>query len=345
MNPVRLTRCLMLLTAAALPAGVGAQAPPRIDKPGEYPPGQYTGPCSVTAMNAHPLGQGGRPTEGQPGKIIQVETRFVETRFGKQFGYGDHVAPPQCRPLDLAPGTWDMEVVTTTFTWVWRLEFGTWYEREQKVHWDTTRMKIVISEPPRVQPCATVTFVRGPVVVIAQGRERPVEKGDAVPGGEEIVVKGSPVGGELGPVAQVELADGSILRLGPGTRLRCDEANYEPEHKSLSFRARLIAGQIWAEVQNAFCKVADCVYVYDDWGGALSIRGTSFTVEVRKPWMQVRVYASETSVGFVRNTCGPVKKEVVVRAGYESVVDGCNPPTEPRKFTPPANPWWEMIER
>jgi hypothetical protein len=67
------------------------------------------------------------------------------------------------------------------------------------------------------------------------------------------------------------------------------------------------------------------------------VRGTIYTVESTSNSTRVRVY--DHTVAFT-NTHGKVKRTVMVHAGYESTITGSSPPTQPRRFTPPAHPFW-----
>lgn len=128
----------------------------------------------------------------------------------------------------------------------------------------------LVADAARAQ--ATVTALDGSAFRVAGSAETALKVGDAVAPGEAI---------RVGPDGRVEaeLPDGSVLRLGPDSQLRLDQAGFQTDTQSLTFRARMLAGRAWAEVVKL---VAGGKFEVETDNGVAGVRGTEFVVEVNR---------------------------------------------------------------
>jgi hypothetical protein len=311
---------IALAVAAALAAAcpVPAKGAREIKRPGSYPPGEYVGPCRFVN---YPCLQ----VEGAVCRSEMVRTSFVD-------GGVQEVAPPDCKPALLRrPGEWQVFVYTTKYRGVSTKRFGTWDLRDRDAKMTEEKFKIVIADDanrstdPDRKRCGEVGWVEGGATLRGPGGGgRPADAGDTVYLGEEISVDDK---GAL----ELQLEDGTILRLSPGATMVCEEPG-------LGRRIKMRAGKLWGWLEKAAGAGLD-ISTNNGWAGA---RGTVLEVETRERFTRARVLESDRRDALeLRNTCGPVTKTVILAPGFESVIEGCQPPQAPRRFTVPKEPWWE----
>ncbi len=140
------------------------------------------------------------------------------------------------------------------------------------------------------QPAGTVTYVgnrawRHP----GGGDERLALKRRSTVFAEDVVVA------EGGPV-EIELPDGSAVRIAAGSRLALDESSFpEDESQGRSFSVRLLMGRTWANVTGE-ARGEDKFEIRTQ-SAAAGVRGTSFRVDARADRSTlVRVYQGAVAV-------------------------------------------------
>lgn len=94
--------------------------------------------------------------------------------------------------------------------------------------------------------------------------------------------------------AELRFADGSVLRVGPGSELQLERARVDVTSRQLSAQTHLIAGSVWANVnphkdghRGFIVRTRDCV---------VGVRGTVFRVDVDADASVVKVSAGSVGV-------------------------------------------------
>jgi len=147
---------------------------------------------------------------------------------------------------------------------------------------------------------------------------------------------------------EVRLSDGSLLRLGPSSKLQLSEAHFSggPSRRRLS--ARLFFGKLWAKVISVI--QGEQKFQVETENAVAGVRGTVFRVDANEDRsVRVRVYDGEVAVGksAPQGAPGEGRHEVqgpqeVTRDQWEKLVgrqmqiliaaDGT--PGEPEEFSP-----------
>jgi hypothetical protein len=162
-----------------------------------------------------------------------------------------------------------------------------------------------------------------------------VEKGDLV---------------ETGPATRLELTlpDKSVVRLGPSSKLKLDEAAFSDT--SRDFKATLLLGKVWSKVSSVFGSERN--FEVRTERAVAGVRGTIFRVDASKSKaVLVKVYAGTVAVAGQSPipTAAPPKGERVQIAGPQQVsrqqweklvsammqvrVSAAGVPEEPKKFS------------
>ncbi len=155
---------------------------------------------------------------------------------------------------------------------------------------------------------------------------------------------------ETGPNSRLELAlpDKSVVRLGPSSKLRLDEAAFAED--SRSFKATLVLGKAWAKVSSLFGSEKN--FEVKTERAVAGVRGTIFRVDTdQSKAVLVRVYAGAVAVagnnpipmaqpnkGERKQIAGPQlvsqsQWEKVVGAMMQVKVSAKGEPSEPTKFS------------
>lgn len=134
-----------LLLALGRAASAAESTP--IDEPGAYPPGTYRFPCDV---------RGDDPmfpkAPGTKGEIVTVESSFVK-RPGDLPSIHSAGTPPECRPVELTPGTYHIAVQSRKVTWVWAKVMGTAKQADSKVTSSISYLTVTVGSPPPKGRC------------------------------------------------------------------------------------------------------------------------------------------------------------------------------------------------
>jgi hypothetical protein len=153
-----------------------------------------------------------------------------------------------------------------------------------------------------VAPVGTVTYVGHRAWRHPQGTERRVDlqRGTPVHVGDVLQSEGGPI--------EIELADGSALRIAAGSRLALTEALFDQEEKERKVSVRLMVGRAWASVTSGWRSDDDFEVRTET--AAAGVRGTSFRVDARQDRSTlVRVYQGAVAVvgtaGAVQGTPEP----------------------------------------
>jgi hypothetical protein len=199
-------------------------------------------------------------------------------------------------------------------------------------------------------PAGSVTFLSGEATRQADGRSEKLALGRLVHQGDLV---------ETGARTRLELTlpDRSVIRLGPGSKLRLTTAVFGRGAEDRSVSASLLVGQIWAKVEKAVG--GESRFEVQTRNAVAGVRGTTFRVDARQDRScVVKVYSGAVAVA-----AGPVPRpghaqerrqvpgpQPVSREQWERLVgkmmqlavsaDGS--PGEPEAFAlaaPDADPW------
>lgn len=174
-------------------------------------------------------------------------------------------------------------------------------------------------------PAGTVTFVAGAATRAAAGKAKaePLAVGSAVRAGDAL---------ETGRRTRLEvkLADGSVLRLGPLSRVVVQDASFGATVEDRRVSAKLLVGRIWANVASAVG--GDARFEVSTENAVAGVRGTTFRVDAANDRsVVVKVYSGTVAVaagalprpghaapaGARRQVAGP---EEVSREQWEKIV-------------------------
>ncbi len=131
------------------------------------------------------------------------------------------------------------------------------------------------------------------------------------------VAKGDLIETAAGARLELTLPDKSIVRLGPSSKLRLDEAAFSDEGRD--FKATLLLGKVWSKVTGVFG--AQRNFEVRTERAVAGVRGTIFQVDAQKTKaVLVKVYAGTVAVGGVTAASAPAPKgERVQVAGPQPV--------------------------
>jgi hypothetical protein len=158
---------------------------------------------------------------------------------------------------------------------------------------------------PRVPSAGTITFLDGEASRLAGGRSARLEKGAAIFQGDVI---------ETARRTRVELtlADRSVLRLGPLSRVELDAAAFGTGADDRKVSARLRVGNVWAHVTRALG--GEARFEVKTENAVAGVRGTTFRVDASKDKScVVKVYAGSVAVA-----AGPLPRPQHGAAGAAS---------------------------
>jgi hypothetical protein len=150
---------------------------------------------------------------------------------------------------------------------------------------------------------------------------------------------------------EIRFSDGSVLRLGPSSRLQLAEAHFGGSAARRKLNARLFFGRLWAKVTSVI--QGDQKFEIETENAVAGVRGTTFGVDANADKsVLVRVYDGAVAVGKAPPAAPPgeERREVpgpqeVTREEWEKLVgkqmqifvaaDGT--PGEPQPFSPDAD--------
>lgn len=145
--------------------------------------------------------------------------------------------------------------------------------------------------PPVV--AGTVTFLAGEATRSAGGKAAPLAVGSPLSRGDVIETRRR-------TRLELRLADGSVLRLGPLSRVVLDEAAFGATPDDRRVSARLVVGAVWANVAKAVG--GESRFEVTTAHAVAGVRGTTFRVDAaRDASVVVKVYSGTVAVG-----AGPV---------------------------------------
>jgi hypothetical protein len=214
------------------------------------------------------------------------------------------------------------------------------------------------AEEAAPRPAGTVTFAAGEANRVAARRAFRLATGDAIYQGDVV---------ETARRTRIELtlADGSVLRLGPLSRVELDTAAFGTGADDRKVSARLRVGNVWAKVTRAVGGEARFEVKTDN--AVAGVRGTTFRVDASADRsVVVKVYAGAVAVAagkLPRPAHGgpgarPERRQVagpqqVTRQEWERLVgammqvrvaaDGT--PAEPERFGLARDDEWERWNR
>jgi hypothetical protein len=173
---------------------------------------------------------------------------------------------------------------------------------------------------PSGPPAGKVTFLAGEATRAAAGRTEALAVGSAVREGDVVETRRR-------TRLEIALADGSLFRLGPGSRATLETAAFgSPGDRKVS--ARLALGAVWANVARAVG--GESRFEVRTANAVAGVRGTTFRVDAaRDASVVVKVYGGAVAV-----SAGPVP-----RPGQPS------PKAERRQVEGPAEVSREQWER
>jgi ferric-dicitrate binding protein FerR (iron transport regulator) len=204
-------------------------------------------------------------------------------------------------------------------------------------------------------PAASVTFLDGEAVRVAGGKSEALSKGSSLSEGDEVET-------HRRSRLELTLADGSVVRLGPLARARLDTASFGKTVQDRKVSARLLVGNVWANVAKAVG--GDARFEVKTENAVAGVRGTTFRVDASKDRsVVVRVYSGTVAVaggalprpehqgGEPRHQVpgpGEVTREQwekIVTTMMEVRVSAAGEPGEPRPFALAADDGWEAWNR
>ena len=193
------------------------------------------------------------------------------------------------------------------------------------------------------RPAGTVTFLAGDATRTAGGKAEKLGAGSAVHAGDVL---------ETGRRTRLEvkLADESVLRLGPASRVRVEEASFGGSAEDRKVGAKLLVGKIWANVAKAVG--GEARFEVRTENAVAGVRGTTFRVDAATDRsVVVKVYGGTVAVAAARvprpehGGAKPERREVagpqeVSREQWEKIVtsmmqvrvSAAGLPTEPEAF-------------
>jgi hypothetical protein len=139
----------------------------------------------------------------------------------------------------------------------------------------------------RAAPAATVSFLTGTAKLTHAGAETDLAQGGAVEAGDQVAT---------GKASRLELvlADKSVVRVGPSSKITVKEASFAADGQK-KFSAKLVLGKLWAKVSSTLGGESHFDVETDN--AVAGVRGTTFRVDAHHDRsVLVRVYAGAVAV-------------------------------------------------
>jgi len=160
---------------------------------------------------------------------------------------------------------------------------------------------------------ARVSFLDGKANATSSGKKAALQKGAVVRVGD--VVETDP-----GAKLELEMTDGSVLRIGPASRLELKAAHFGAAGEK-TFSAKLLFGRVWSKVSGLVGRESKFEVETDN--AVAGVRGTTFRIDARADKsLLVRVYAGSVAMapgGVLALKKGPEKGKRVQVAGPSQV--------------------------
>ena len=204
-------------------------------------------------------------------------------------------------------------------------------------------------------PAATVSFLDGEATRAAGGKSERLAQGSALREGDEVETRKR-------TRLELTLADGSVVRMGPLSRVTLETAAFARSGGDRKVSARLLVGKVWANVARAVG--GDSRFEVKTDNAVAGVRGTTFRVDAaHDKSVVVRVYSGTVAVagGSLprpehkpgeprRQVQGPQEVtreqwEKIVTTMMEVRVSAVGQPEEPQAFALAPDDAWESWNR
>lgn len=135
---------------------------------------------------------------------------------------------------------------------------------------------------------AKVSFLEGKGTVTSGGKKSPLSKGGTVRENDIVETEDK-------AKLELELKDGSVIRVGPGSKMELKSAHFGAQGEK-SFSTKLFFGRVWSKVSGLVGKESKFEVETDN--AVAGVRGTTFRIDAKKDKsMLVRVYAGSVAMG------------------------------------------------
>jgi hypothetical protein len=149
-------------------------------------------------------------------------------------------------------------------------------------------LAVVATAAPNAQPAGSVTFLAGDATRGAGGKVEPLAVGKPVFQGDVLETRKR-------TRLEVKLADGSVLRLGPGSKAEVQAAAFGKSVEDRKVSAKLLVGKVWANVAKAVG--GEQRFEVRTENAVAGVRGTTFRVDAATDRsVVVKVYSGTVSV-------------------------------------------------
>jgi ferric-dicitrate binding protein FerR (iron transport regulator) len=147
---------------------------------------------------------------------------------------------------------------------------------------------LVLADGGRGRPAAKVSFLDGEATRSAGGCSEKLAEGTGLEEGDEIETRRQ-------TRLELTLRDGSVIRLGPATRMRLDTAAFGRPPEERRVFVRLLLGTLWAKVARALG--GEARFEVRTENAVAGVRGTTFRVDASHDRsVVVRVYSGTVAV-------------------------------------------------
>ncbi len=147
---------------------------------------------------------------------------------------------------------------------------------------------VALAAPAAPRSAGAVTFVSGEATRSARGKAEPLAVGSVVWPGDVLETRRR-------TRLEVKLADESVLRIGPLSRVVLEEALFGGTAEERKVAAKLVVGRIWANVAKAVG--GEARFEIQTENAVAGVRGTTFRVDAATDRsVVVRVYAGTVAV-------------------------------------------------
>ncbi|MGI8632135.1 MAG: AAA family ATPase [Solirubrobacterales bacterium] len=196
-------------------------------------------------------------------------------------------------------------------------------------------------DAPTVSTCGTIGALSGEATLRGAGGTEPAAGGLPVFVGDELRTRHS-------GIVQISLGDGTLLRVGPSSRVRLAGSGCDTGRGRFDVRPTLVAGSLYADARGSAPELDPALRAFlpleprPDRGRVLTARAGETTAIVRRSDAVVSTQPGTVAVQMLagdRVTVRAAGSEVDL--GPERATDvGSGPPAKPRGFAVPENPFW-----
>lgn len=287
---------------------------------------EVTGPCS-SESDLEP----GRWPEGPP----EGATYYVKGTVTEFYARGSaadtwtlegSVSPDECEAVPaLRVGDWRMVVSSVEEHYRWG---GGWATTSSTT--DTYEVTFTVADADE-EPCldlssAKITMLGGGTREATEADRRSLGLGGPDAYG---VIGGKPITAPSGTRVQIEMPDGTTLRLNGGARMQLVDSSCRgsaPKEEGIAFKIRLLAGKIWSKVAPDGGRSDYEVRTERAING---VRGTVFEVsyDPRRKLTRTRVIEGKVRLARVRRP----QRAILLKAGQTGVQKGDAAPRRARR--------------